>query len=273
MKQAEAFASWLRSNGYREATVDAYTKAIRRLDESDPTALLRAADTSQGYRLILSGALKRYMDFIGGPLAERIATDLRSLPRRRTRPVEPERPLTDAEWRALMSAIAQEPQPMREVLSLLSRTGLRIGDIGHVERAKAKEALSTGVLRLEQKRGGWRTYPATIIKRELRDLLVWEGWQTLWQAISTASFESYYMGVSRALRKCGKRAKLGVPRLHPHLLRKTVASQLLRSSGGNIEVVRKLLGQADIRTTQRYVEYVETDELGAVMSDLDKRRT
>ncbi len=47
-------------------------------------------------------------------------------------------------------------------------------------------------------------------------------------------------------------AKLGVPRLAPHDLRRTCA-KLCRAAGGDLEQIQLLLGHASIQTTERYL--------------------
>lgn len=47
-------------------------------------------------------------------------------------------------------------------------------------------------------------------------------------------------------------------RVHPHTLRHTFATDLLRACG-NVEIVRRALGHVNLSTTQVYVHLVDTD--------------
>jgi integrase/recombinase XerD len=67
----------------------------------------------------------------------------------------------------------------------------------------------------------------------------------------------------------GKRA--GVVRVHPHLLRHTFATDLLRETK-NLSLVQKALGHSDIGTTQIYVHIVD-EELEDAMKGLRHEKT
>jgi integrase len=61
-------------------------------------------------------------------------------------------------------------------------------------------------------------------------------------------------------------AKIGVPKLAPHDLRRTCA-KLCRAAGGNLEQIQLLLGHASIATTERYLGS-RLDLVDAVNEDL-----
>lgn len=82
-----------------------------------------------------------------------------------------------------------------------------------------------------------------------------EGW--LVQTSNGTSLERQY--VRLLLRRLGREAGLPAEvwtRLHPHVLRHTVAT-LLSGKGRTIQEVQRMLGHADPRTTQRYIDYQE----------------
>lgn len=56
------------------------------------------------------------------------------------------------------------------------------------------------------------------------------------------------------------RKKSGIARLHPHLLRHTFATNYLYS-GGNLEMLRLILGHTDLKTTQIYLHLADTKRL------------
>ena len=267
------FCKWLTGRDYQTTTVKSYGAALRRaMRNKDPTKILRQGGLPSGTRTQIVASLKLYAEFVGGGAGDAILERLRSLPRYRPRHEAPERPLTDDEWRALKARASEEEAPVGPVLRLLCTTGLRVGsDLGRIERKRAEEALETDVLYLKTKGGHYRAYPAQDIKGDLRALLEFEGWQILWQAVTGTSKEAYYMAIVRALRRCAKDVGLDPKKMHPHILRKTRATQLLKMTGGDIVVVQKLMGHADIGTTQRYVGYTDPDELADVMGRLNKQ--
>jgi site-specific recombinase XerD len=69
------------------------------------------------------------------------------------------------------------------------------------------------------------------------------------------------------IRRYGRRAGLEHRRLHPHILRHTYATDLLRD-GFNVREVQVLLRHSDIRTTVTYT-HIHSAELAAKI----RRRT
>lgn len=268
----DGFKRWLEEETYSPETVRAYLKALRKVGKGGAGPLLSSKKVSRSQRTILVAALKKYAAWAGGEEGAAILDSVRSLPRVRHHKPAPERPLDDAQWRNLVDAVEQMQGPMREVLILLCRTGLRVGDIGRIERGRAQEAVETGTLYLAVKGGDYRPYPARgSIAEALRGLLAYS-WERVWESISNTSERGYYMAVNRELKRAAEWTGLDPSKVHPHLLRKTVAAQLLKSTGGDLRAVQKLLGHASIVTTEGYVAYVEVDELGDHMDALDKRR-
>lgn len=73
-------------------------------------------------------------------------------------------------------------------------------------------------------------------------------------------------GLQKAIRGARQKADIH-KRVTSHTLRHSFATHLLES-GTNIRVVQKLLGHADVKTTEIYTHVLQQN-LGAVVSPLD----
>lgn len=271
----QGFEDYLMEQGYSQKTVASYVKCLRRANQYDELHLaLNKRKLSRPYYNLILSSLNKYADCIGGKQGDKILKSLKSLPRRRWKEPEPERPLTDEEWRTLLDSVEEEDPPLQQILILMCRTGLRVGDLGEgIERKKAEEGLKTGTLQVKVKGGKYRPFPVQgHVITALEDLLSFSNWKYLWQSVTKKSTHAYYMAVSRALRRAGNRVDIPASMLHPHLLRKTVAVQALKAAGGNVIEVQKFLGHKDVRTTQRYLAYIEVEELWDLMDKIDQER-
>lgn len=65
--------------------------------------------------------------------------------------------------------------------------------------------------------------------------------------------------VFEIVRKYG--ARIGVPQLAPHDLRRTCA-RLAREGGASLESVQRTLGHASVQTTERYVNSMQAADAG-----------
>jgi len=77
--------------------------------------------------------------------------------------------------------------------------------------------------------------------------------------------------VRQMVKRVAERAGVG-DWVHPHTLRHTAATRLLRE-GGNLEVVRKFLGHSHLSTTQIYLEVEDAEVAEAVngVSDVEAK--
>lgn len=70
--------------------------------------------------------------------------------------------------------------------------------------------------------------------------------------------------VREALKDLARKAGIEGKRVHPHGLRHTHAAELARE-GVPLHIIRRQLGHADLRTTQRYIDHLEPLEVVRVM--------
>ncbi len=185
--------------------------------------------------------------------------------------------LTDAEISAL-GRVAVEPRD-RAILALLLGAGVRVSEVVALGVADVLEDDDGAVAHLRQAKGSKdRTVPlAGDVVDAIRSYLAVTGrvlggggrlflpMDRAARARGKASLSTQAVGllVRRLLERAGVRGKA----ISPHSLRHTFAIRYLRA-GGDIVALRKLLGHASIKTTQRYVDHLGVRELAATLPAL-----
>ena len=108
--------------------------------------------------------------------------------------------------------------------------------------------------------------------------VAWKEWQAEHEDDETRR-DMRHVFVNSSFRPCdrkilynwisdaGKRARM---RIHPHLLRHTFGTTMVRE-GANIVAVQQLMGHASLSTTQVYVGITERDKQNAVCAIFNKR--
>jgi len=94
--------------------------------------------------------------------------------------------------------------------------------------------------------------------------------EIIWQYLFPATKRQYHThktGVQRAVKLAAKRAGI-TKRVSPHVFRHSFATHMLEN-GYNLPTVQRLLGHADIRTTQVYIHVMQKGTEG-ICSPLDK---
>jgi integrase len=272
------YRRWLERRRLRPRTVEAYVYTIEKALEGSPLEYLQNSQSS-GRRQQIYAALKHYAGYLisddraqeGGELL----AALEALPPWREAEKPPERPLDEEEWnRLLYQGVYQQEEPTRQALAVLVITGLRVSDVLQIEREKVLEGLRTGTVYLQQKGGGYRPFPCQGDLANVFDELVihWQ-WTVLWKAITKGKKQrAAYMVLYRALKEAADDAGLNSRSIHPHLLRATAAVQLYRRSGKDILAVKAWLGHRSITTTQKYLRYIDEEELGDLYDRLEQGR-
>jgi len=173
------------------------------------------------------------------------------------------------EQRALDAAIATAPPPYRLIFILLRETGMRVGEVlylrwGDVILDAGREALRVR----EAKNGLERTVIVgpTATPRTLRGLRAAR--RALGRAPSDhdilfrsnrgtrVSYKAIHYQWAKLCQAAGLVDTSGGPRYTPHQLRHTGGSELI-AQGQRVEIVQRVLGHRDIRSTLGYAELQE----------------
>ena len=188
--------------------------------------------------------------------------------------------LDDAELAKLLSAATSARD--RALIGILAGSGLRISEaLGlDVTDIKPRNGTPHGALWIRQGKGQKdRVVPMTAsvstsvnaladeLQRKEGPLFV----ASLKVTHKTKVARMSAWGATKVLRGMLERA--GITRqISPHSLRHTCAIRLLHATNSNVAQVKRLLGHSSIAVTSRYLDHVDTEELGRVMPDLPTGR-
>ncbi len=276
-----AFSSWLERSGYRDSTAKQIVRAVDRADNAyadgaelekliDKPAYLRALKAYTAFLLAEPDAVVTTFDVAVGEL-ELEPAKVKKPRQGATKKLQ--QSFDEEDWAELVARLGRDKSPEGTVLLVCAVTGARIGDALRIRKADLRSAFRTGVLELEQKGGVVRRMPLA----GARD--VWERLDERWKSGATvarwlcpesdAEAEGggcAYKRVFRHLQSVG--VELGLKgRVHLHRLRRTVATRALRRTK-DIHLVSQLLGHKSIASTQRYVNELRTEEVGALQREL-----
>lgn len=155
----------------------------------------------------------------------------------------------------------------RAIIVLLFNAGLRISellglkkeDILERELSENSESIRSVWIKVSGKGGKVRTIPLNseaveVLERYMRflDIKYVKGYVKL--------FPYSYSNAWRKIKAVGKAA--GV-RVHPHMLRHSFATALLRKKE-NIVTIAKIMGHESLDTTKKYIKIIDTDMVDAV---------
>jgi integrase/recombinase XerD len=173
------------------------------------------------------------------------------------------------EQRALDAAIGTAQQPYRLIFTLLRETGMRVGEVldlrwGDITLDSGRESLRVR----EPKNGleravvlGPTATPRTL--RGLRSARSRAGrtpadYQLLFHSNrgTRVSYDALHYQWAKLCGTAGLLDGAGTPRYTPHQLRHTRGSELI-AQGQRVEIVQRVLGHRDIRSTLGYAELQE----------------
>ncbi|HLY26757.1 MAG TPA: tyrosine-type recombinase/integrase [Aggregatilineales bacterium] len=214
-----------------------------------------------------AAALSRFFDWaIRHDLCERNPLVGRASVRSRRRLPRPVRNPDDLD--AVETAIAGAPQPFRLIFTILRETGMRVSEVLDLRLGDVSLEASHEALRVrEPKNGIERTVvlgptatPKTL--RGLRAYLkIFQGHgahELLFRSNrgTRISYDAAHYQWARLCIKAGLIDEKGKPRYSIHQLRHTRGSELI-AQGQRVEIVQRVLGHRDIRSTLGYAELNE----------------
>ncbi len=269
----------LRAYRYELAAAAADPRSQRPLSAFDPADLEawlvrgKAATSTVGRRIatfrhLFAWAIRR------GLCRQSPLADLMPLRGRRILP----RPIREQqEQRALDAAIASAPPPYRLIFTLLRETGMRAGEVldlrwGDVTLDPGREALRIR----EAKNGTERTVilGPTATPRSVRGLRAARRARGrpsptdhdvvfLSNRGTRVSYDALHYQWARVCQGAGLVDEAGAPRYTPHQLRHTRGTELI-AQGQRVEIVQRVLGHRDIRSTLGYAELQEAQVRAAL---------
>jgi integrase/recombinase XerC len=171
--------------------------------------------------------------------------------------------LSETELRRLLREARRSPHPLhRAVILLLAHTGLRASELCALRLADVILSERRGKIVVRGKGEKVREVPLNAEAREaLRE----------WLSVRPAAPDDALFvgrrgrltpsGVWRIVREYARRAGVEA---HPHVLRHTFATRLLREAGADLVTVAEILGHESLNTTARYTRPSEADLEAAV---------
>lgn len=175
------------------------------------------------------------------------------------------RPIREVgEQRRLDAAIAVAPPPYRLIFTLLRETGMRAGEVLALRRGDVTLDAGREALRVrEPKNGSERVVVLgpTVTPKALRAL----PHEILFRSDrgTAVSYDALHYQWGRLCARAGFVDDGGTPRYTLHQLRHTRGSELI-GQGVRVEIVQRVLGHRDIRSTLGYAELAEAQVRAAL---------
>jgi site-specific recombinase XerD len=254
----------LKRQGLLPETREKYARIADRAGD-DPIGWLHKklhARTPIGTVLPMRAAVKHYLISEGYSEAEVTAL----LPKARGRPCGLRDALTPKQLATYYLSVEGTSDPIKTILLLLPRTGLRISEMCGLRRRDVVQRGGAWGIQFRGKRDIERFVPLNkAARKSLRAYTSKDNPQD-WL------FPGYSGGPisPAAVRKVTRRMRQDRPALgdlSPHVLRHTFATSALRS-GADLRTVQALLGHKNIETTARYL-HPDTGMLKAAVEDME----
>jgi site-specific recombinase XerD len=245
-----SFTSHLRNQGLLASTRDKYTSIVDSVGGRDPVEWLNKRLTRRtpiGTVLPLRAAVKHYLLAQGYDEEEIDAL----LPKAKGKPGGLRNSLSPAQLAAYYLAVEECDDPVRTILLLLPRTGLRISEICNLQTDNLVTRGGVRGFLFRGKREVERFVPLNKPSQIALNAYLSDHAPVKWL------FRGYQDGplTPHAVRKVTRRIADETPDLQglsPHILRHTYATSLLKK-GTDLRTLQALLGHQSITTTSRYL--------------------
>lgn len=256
-----AWSNWMQGQGMAERTIKTYADVVRNfidavqkspvdVTEEDVLAYVAAHGANGSGRNTVIQGLRSFFGWMSdkGHMERNPATDLKA----KKQPQRTPRCLTPEQLKLVLAAADDRDRRRGLALRLLYLSGMRVGSAAKIKPADVD--LEAGLLHVRVAKGN-RPYDAPIskpLRPVLRELL----------ELHNPERGPYLLNAKdRTIWKWCKEAGLDadIPGVHPHLLRHSFATHLLRN-GADIEEVRLLMNHQSLAVTQVYLSTTR-DEL------------
>lgn len=267
-KNLDRFTTWLVDRGRSEDTATLYTYNLRSCaaHAKGLTHRLIAGELAPNSLRTNLAALRAWAKFSKDDALRDRLSDIRLPPARR---VTSKIPLSQDDWKRAVKHLTtcQVAEPMRAVLCIMAKRGLRCGDVLRIRHPDVTRALATGKLVYEGKGRKRIEISARPILTELEALAKHRGWDRVRDLVCARTSARRTAGkkVWRAAKRTAK--QIGIADMTPHRYRHTFATNYLKALAGDpnaIVKLQKFMAWESMGTAARYVDNVSQDELDAI---------
>lgn len=267
-KLPHTFVEHMDNAGLSDSTQDTYTRTVERVARAklDPVQWLRSkmsSRTPMGTVLPLRAAVKQFL------LSQGYSTeDVEALlPKARGLQTATREALTPAQLAVFYLCVEDLNDPVRCILSLLPRTGLRISEITSLKMGSIVKRGAIYGFQFTGKGNKVRFVPLSKPARiELKRYLKLRGKSGGYLFPGNKGVGITPEAVRKVCRQMRKEHEELGP-LSPHVLRHTFATALLRKNV-DVKKVQTLLGHKNIETTLRY-QHPDAEMLSEAVEGLD----